>query len=56
MQLQVFNWLNITPDKLFLMRQITITKEVECGTGTDGCEEVQIMGAVMFHIPILAPI
>ena len=36
MQSQVLNRLNIVPDKLILMHQITLTVKVEFGM--DGCE------------------
>ena len=40
MQLQALNWVNIAPDELFLMRQITVAVAVaiyiECGV--DRCK------------------
>ena len=48
MQSQVLKWLNSAPDKLFLMCQIIVAMEIECGM--DRCE-VQIMGTAMLHMP-----
>ena len=48
MQLKVLKWLNIAPNKSFLMCQITVAMEIECGMIE--CD-VQVIGAAMFYAP-----